>query len=224
MSKKEVLGVVLAGMLNLLVYDIGARDFHGISNIYNTIHCERNPGKKENERKIKVTLAVDSDLVVDYGKEKIFNSLENILGAVSKKSKQEFGISFEVNNEFVYTAEESIYGSIRVEEATLKVPKFENELRVVFTKRPISYVKSSDGEVGAILGMAPLNHNICLIYFREDFSDLANTTLHEILHAFGAEHVDDISSLMYFDNSEENPTIDKTTLDSVLHNKNKKFF
>ncbi len=224
MSKKEVLGVVLAGMLNLLVYDAGARDFHEISNIYNSIHCKLNPGKKENERKIKVALAVDSDLVTDYGKEKIFKSLENILESVSKKSKQEFGISFEINDEFIYNSEEHIYGSIRVEEAILKVPKFKNELRLVYTKRPISYFKNSDGEIGAILGMAPINHNICLIYFREDFSDLTNTTLHEILHAFGANHVDDISSLMYFDNSEDNPLIDKTTLDSVLHYKNKKFF
>ncbi|MEK6857728.1 MAG: matrixin family metalloprotease [Nanoarchaeota archaeon] len=224
MRKKEVLGFVLAGMLNFVLYDVYAKDFEKIGGVYNSIHCKLNPGRKESERKIKVTLAVDKDLVAKHGEKEIFNTLENILASVSERAKWDFGISFEVKDKFVYDARKKIYGYERVEEASLKVPKMENELRLIFTERPITYYKQPSGNYTAAVGIAPINQNICLIYFDENIPKLTDTTLHEILHSFGAEHVADKASLMYPYTNDEPKIVDSTTLETVLHYKNKKFF
>lgn len=230
MSKKEVLGIALIGLLNLFAYDVGARDYKYVGEIYNSINRKLNPGRKNEERKIKITLAADSALVEETGEKEIFSILENIVNSVSERANKEFGISFEVKNKFVYDAKEHIYGYIRVEEASLKVPKFNNELRLVFTKRPINYhliIPENKNELPyytPTLGMAPIDHNICLIYLGENIQELTNTTLHEILHSFGAEHVDDKNSLMYPLTNSEQKIIDSQTLETVVKNKNKKFF
>ncbi len=197
--RRTVGAVLLAGALfaeGIIVADDGYnRDFertnitmnYGISIINNFIG-------KTNEvypiRTLYVTVAADEELIAKYkSKGACFDSLERIVCDVSQEYKKEFGIEFVIGDYAIYESDNRLMSiEDRYEDARDKVERAHTSIKLLFSAQ-----ETRDEYVG----MARFYGNSAFVVMRENNEKNRQLLAHEIGHIFGAEHVRDITSVMY---------------------------
>lgn len=145
----------------------------------------------EEIRTLNVTLAADEELVCRYeSRGACFDDLEKLVDAVSEEYRKEFGIYFQVKNYATYESNNKLsYIEDRHRDAKEKVERSGTDLKFLFT---------GQAPEGDFVGLAPFHGNSVLTYITDNAEKNLEILVHEIGHIFGAKHVDDKRSVMYY--------------------------
>ncbi|HLD89271.1 MAG TPA: M12 family metallo-peptidase [Candidatus Nanoarchaeia archaeon] len=145
----------------------------------------------EEIRILNVTIAADEELICRYeSRGACFDELEKVVDAVSEEYRKKFGIYFQVKNYATYESDNKIsYIEDRHRDAKEKVERSGTELKFLFTGQEAE---------NSYVGFAPFYGNSALIYITDNAEKNFETLAHEIGHVFGAEHVNDKRSVMYW--------------------------